>query len=225
MSTPKTVERGRKDDGPGHDPFHIFVNRKKFEEKDGVKAKMTVAEIAALVGIPAANAVVRRGNNSNAPIVEGSEPLIIKHAEHFLVTRRTVEGGFEIPPRIFREITILKDGGQAAEYVHEGRAAVIYRGVPVAGARPGLPTETDVLVPVPGGYPSMIDLAALPTGSPLIGRVKGAANQGTVVAGGITWQLISYHPHNGGGGPPWDPTMHGFHTYFDEVLAWLDRLQ
>jgi hypothetical protein len=36
--------------------------------------------------------------------------------------------------------------------------------------------------------------------------------------------LASYHPHNGGGGPVWDQVRHGFHTYFDHLLAWLGRL-
>jgi hypothetical protein len=33
------------------------------------------------------------------------------------------------------------------------------------------------------------------------------------------WRLVSYHPHSGGGGPQWDPMIHGFHTYFTELIA------
>lgn len=84
---------------------------------------------------------------------------------------------------------------------------------------------TDVLVPVPAGYPAaMLDLAYLPEGSALIGRVKGAP-QTTINAGGRVWRQISYHPHNGGGGPPWNPNVHGFHTYIDELLTWLGGLK
>jgi hypothetical protein len=71
----------------------------------------------------------------------------------------------------------------------------------------------------------MIDLAGLPLGSPLLLRLRGGQNnQGIVSADGKHWQLASYHPHNGGGGPPFDPLAHGFHTYFDHLIAWLDRI-
>ena len=128
--------------------------------------------------------------------------------------------------RIERELALLKDGGQDAELRNEGRELVLYRAVPTRGGPHGLPAMTDVVVPVPPGYPgSVIDLAGLPVGSPLLPRVRGGQNnQGIVSADGRQFQLASYHPHNGGGGPPWDQTQHGFHTYFDHLLAWLDRL-
>ena len=99
----------------------------------------------------------------------------------------------------------------------ENPDAVIYLGVPsTLGVE-----SSDVLVLVPGGYAqTMIDGAYLPEGSPLIGVVKGQPG-GAFTADGRTWVSISYHPHNGGGGPPWDPTRHGFHTYLDEVVSWL----
>ncbi|MCR4340010.1 MAG: hypothetical protein NUW01_09000 [Gemmatimonadaceae bacterium] len=128
--------------------------------------------------------------------------------------------------RIDRELARLLIGGQRVELVENGRSFVIYHQVPTGGAALDLPAATDVIVPVPEGYPaSMIDLAGLPVGSPLLGRVKGGQNsQGVVRALDRDWQLASYHPHNGGGGPPWDQLRFGFHTYFDQVLAWLDRL-
>ena len=45
----------------GYDPkrLEIYVNRRKFDEGDGVQPEMTGAQIAALVGVPADNAVVR----------------------------------------------------------------------------------------------------------------------------------------------------------------------
>jgi hypothetical protein len=81
--------------------------------------------------------------------------------------------------------------------------------------------SSDVLVLVPAGYgQSMIDGACLPQGSPLIGIAKGQPG-GAITADGRAWVTISYHPHNGGGAPPWDPTRHGFHTYLDELVSWL----
>jgi hypothetical protein len=125
-----------------------------------------------------------------------------------------------------RELAILREGKQIAELVSAGRDYVLYRSVPTGGLRWALPEITDVIVPVPTGYPaSAIDLAGLPVGSVFLGRVKGGPNnQGTVQADGRTWQLASYHPHQNGGGGPWDQMRHGFHTYFDQLLSWLERL-
>jgi hypothetical protein len=72
--------------------LHIFVNRRKFERGDGVREEMTGAQIAALVNVPAEIAVVRR-EPGNVPI-EVNQTVHIKNAEHFLVTRRVVEGGY-----------------------------------------------------------------------------------------------------------------------------------
>ncbi|WP_428097615.1 hypothetical protein [Candidatus Rariloculus sp.] len=130
--------------------------------------------------------------------------------------------------RIDRELAVLREGGQSAELVTtaDNRPCVLYRDVPTGGTPHGLPPVTDTIVPVPSGYPAPpIDLAALPVGSPFINRVKGGTNsQGIISACGCEWQLASYHPHNGGGGPPWDQTKYGFHTYIDHLIAWLDRL-
>ncbi len=73
--------------------LHIFVNRRKFERGDGVKEQMTGAEIAALVGVPRENAVVRRESGPGKPEIGIDETVPIKNGEHFLVTRRVVEGG------------------------------------------------------------------------------------------------------------------------------------
>jgi hypothetical protein len=129
-------------------------------------------------------------------------------------------------PRVERELGILREGGQRVEFLTATRPVVLYREVPTGGARLGLPTLTDVVVPLPAGYPAaMIDLAGLPVGSPLLPRVKGGQNnQGIVDADGRQWQLASYHPHNNGGGPPWDQLRHGFHTYLDHLISWLDNL-
>ena len=128
--------------------------------------------------------------------------------------------------RILRELAILEEGSQWAELVFNGNDFVIYRAVPTGGARLSLPETTDVIVPVPPGYPgSQIDLAGLPVGSPLLSRVKGGQNnQGIREAADVKWQLASYHPHQNGGGPPWDQMLHGFHTYFDYLISWLADL-
>jgi hypothetical protein len=128
--------------------------------------------------------------------------------------------------RIDRELALLREGGQVAEIFVQDRLLILYRKIPTGGIALGLPTTEDVVVPVPPGYPaSMIDLAGLPIGSPFLGRARGSQNnQGIVHADGRQWQLASYHPHNGGGGPPWDQMRHGFHTYMDQLIAWLDKL-
>lgn len=75
-----------------HKELHIFVNRRKFGRSDGVKEKMTGGEIAALVAVPADLAVVRRETPTKEEI--GIDQVVhIKNGEHFLVTRKTVEGG------------------------------------------------------------------------------------------------------------------------------------
>lgn len=139
--------------------------------------------------------------------------------------------GVTVPPRILRELELLAQGGQVAEYwvsgdPVSGKPFVLYRDLPTAGGKYGLPSETNAVAPVPSGYPgSLIDLAGLPVGSPLIARVKGGTNsQGVYEIDGVLYQLASYHPHNGGGGPPWDQNKFGFHTYVDQLIAWLSHL-
>jgi hypothetical protein len=73
--------------------LHIFVNRRKFERGDGVREHMTGAEIAALVAVPAENAVVRRDSGPDKTEIGINQTVEIKNGEHFLVTRKTVEGG------------------------------------------------------------------------------------------------------------------------------------
>lgn len=129
--------------------------------------------------------------------------------------------------RIELELSLLRDGGQSALLIPDAsRPVVLYKDVPTGGERLGLPKVTDVVVPVPGGHPAaVIDLAGLPLDSPFLVKVRGGQNsQGLVSAAGRNWQLASYHPHSGGGGPPYDPMKHGFHTYFDHLIAWLAKL-
>jgi hypothetical protein len=132
-----------------------------------------------------------------------------------------------IVERIERELAQLQIGGLHAQLLLQAsRPVVLYRDVPTGGAELGLPSSIDVVVPVPAGHPAApIDLAGLPIGSPFLARVRGGQNnQGAVTADGRHWQLASYHPHSNGGGPPYNPQLHGFHTYFDQLVAWLHRL-
>lgn len=75
--------------------LHIFVNRRKFEVGDGVRSEMTGAQIAALVGVPADNAVVRLETGEEPREIAVTETVHIKNGMHFLVTRKVVEGGHE----------------------------------------------------------------------------------------------------------------------------------
>ncbi len=124
----------------------------------------------------------------------------------------------EVRDRITRELELIsQDGSQAKLY--ENPDAVIYYGLP---SSLGLIDSTDVMVVVPGGYPgATLDHAYLPSGSPLLNVVKGQPEGAFLDVDGRRWQRVSYHPHNGGGAPGWDPTRHGLHTYVDEVLSWL----
>ena len=71
----------------------IYVNRRKFDEGDGVKPRMTGGDVALLVDVPPGNAVVRLERDGEKREVGEKEEVEIKHDDHFLVTRRVVEGG------------------------------------------------------------------------------------------------------------------------------------
>jgi hypothetical protein len=72
----------------------IFVNRKRKTEADGVKPEMTADEIARLVGLTAETATVQEEHDGKAgPPLSGT--VQIKDGEHFIVTRKKVEGGNE----------------------------------------------------------------------------------------------------------------------------------
>ncbi|MDB6031387.1 MAG: hypothetical protein JWM16_1725 [Verrucomicrobiales bacterium] len=204
-----------------HTSLSIVVNSKRFTQANGVKKNMTGREIASFVSDnPHATEVFRiKGAQSEA--VPLNTEIHIENCDEFRVIRNNVAGGFETA-RIQREIQKLKEAGCRVDFIQQPIPAVIYRDVPT---RPGYQhlRKTDVLVAVPGGYPGQfIDGGFLPQGSPLLGRVAGSP-QHSIQADGCTWQLVSYHPHNGGGGPPWNKDRHGFHTYFDEVLCWIHR--
>lgn len=196
----------------------IIVNNRPFRAKDGVKDVMSVNELAALVGESESTAKVRKFENGH-----WSEPLSgeqkVHYRDQFRVIRRHTNGGFE--GRLGMELSILTEGALKVEYVPGQPGHIIYYDVPI-GENHGV---VDVIVPVPEGYPAaMIDWAGLPANSDLFDKVKGSVQREIVVLG-RPWKIVSYHPHNGGGGPPWNPSVHGFHTYVGEILAWLGGVQ
>jgi hypothetical protein len=73
----------------------IFVNgKKKTSTDDGVTNPMTVDAIARLAGLAGDTAVVRERKGEDGPVGEPlSGSVSIKNGEHFVVTRRNVEGG------------------------------------------------------------------------------------------------------------------------------------
>ena len=75
--------------------LHIFVNRRRFDTGDGVKPEMKGREIAALVETPADNAVIRFDSGPDKREIGIDETILIKNGQHFLVTRKVVEGGNE----------------------------------------------------------------------------------------------------------------------------------
>jgi len=197
--------------------LHITVNSRVFTEEDGVKKHMKGFEIAALV-YPQNPRETRIWQVSPEKREIGLDSEIkIDCGDGFDVVRKKVDGGYETA-RVDLELEKLREGGQVVTKTANPNA-VIYHDL---RTRPGNTlSKTDVMVLIPGGYPGqMLDGACLPAGSPLIGKVKGSP-QSPVMAQGRTWQLISYHPHSGGGGPAWNPAIHGFHTYIGELLSWL----
>ena len=202
--------------------LRITVNFREFTEEDGVRDEMTGAAIAGLVYPESPrNTVVRLQTPDGDREVGHDEVIPIRGCEVFDVTRCQVVGGFEAS-RVELEVEQLRANGAEVSVVREPTPAVIYHGLRTPeGCSPA--TE-DVLVPIPGAYPGqMLDWAYLPVGSKLIGRVEGSPQGHQIKALGRQWQQISYHPHKGGGGPAWNPMLHGFHSYVGEVMSWLRK--
>lgn len=200
----------------------IIVNKQTFGEADGVKARMTGREIAALVS-PQPNATEVTLHKGKERIPVGlDETVEIKGCEEYFVIRTNVVGGYELA-RVQRELGSLRDNGGEVSFLEAPTPCTVYHRLPTRKGYPHV-AETDVLVVLPSAYPGvMLDGAHLPSGSPLLGRVEGSPQGQTVQAMGRTWQLVSYHPHNGGGGPAWNKDRHGLHTYYTEILSWIQR--
>ena len=202
-----------------HHLLTIFVNDKPFNQDDGVKHDMTGTEIAALVFDDPQNYDVYKLPGDE--VIKPGQHVDIHDCERFKVIRKTVTGGYELA-RIERELEFLRKSGAKVTFVPEV-PGVVYHAVPARHDYPHL-AATDIFVALPSGYPGQtLDGAYLPIGSPLLGRVVGNPQPVHVNALGQQWQLVSYHPHAGGGAPQWDKNKHGFHTYVDELLTWVHR--
>lgn len=200
----------------------ITVNKQTFGAADGVKKHMTGREIALLVCPEPDKTEVTRHKGTERIPVGLDEVVEIRGCEEFTVIRTNVVGGFELT-RIHRELCALRENGSEVTLIESPVPAVVYHGLPTRKGYPHL-NQTDVLVSVPSAYPGvMLDGAYLPTGSPLMGRIEGAPQGHTIQALGRTWQLLSYHPHSGGGASPWNKDRHGLHTYYTEILSWVQR--
>jgi hypothetical protein len=198
--------------------LRITVNHRPFTEDDGVKERMSGLAIAALVyPEDPGQTKVQLGDR----VIGRTEEIDIHGCENFEVVRCDVKGGYELS-RVQREVEILRAGGASVSIIESPTPVVVYHKLRTCSGCE--PSHTDVLVPIPSGYPSEIDWAYLPIESPLIGRVQGSPQEHRIEAIGTTWRQISYHPHRGGGAPPFNPTKHGFHTYLSEVLSWLHKV-
>lgn len=97
MPTPPTPDAGQPDkpERPEEPSLHIFVNRRKFDSGDGVKPRMSGAEIAALVAVPRDIAVVKLDHGGQLTEIGIDQVVEIRNGQHYLVTRKVVEGGCE----------------------------------------------------------------------------------------------------------------------------------
>lgn len=198
----------------------IIVNGRRFTEHDGVTNRMTGLAIAALAYPEAPDCTVVKWISEGDRVVSHGETIEIQSCSEFEVTRKNVVGGY-VDERVERELAILAEGNIKATYIPAPINAVIYHGL--RAKLDGQTLVTDVLVPIPPGYPAQyIDWVYLPEGSQLLGHLPGSPQDQRVEALGTRWQQVSYHPHNGGGGAPWNPGVHGFHTYLGEVMSWLN---
>lgn len=199
--------------------LRIFVNKLPFTEHDGVKPEMTGLEIAKLVENKPENTRVTKITEGQDTPIELNLPVKITSCDQFKVIRNNVNAGFQ-PERIDRELAILRQSGVRVTFVSGQMPAVIYHDMPVKTGKPV--GTTDVLVKVPSGYPGgVIDNAFLPEGSPLLNCTPGSP-QDTASFEGHKWTQKSIHPH-ATNAIPWDKDKHGFHTYYGEMLHWLNQ--
>lgn len=199
--------------------LRIIVNKQPFNARDGVLLNMTGAQIAALV-FPGRNDVSITWINGDQKIdVPLTGSMEIQNCYEFRVIRKDVNAGF-LPARVSRELEILRKGGANVSVVESPQPAVIYHDVP--SLINGVEIQTDVMVIIPTSYPAGIpDNAYLPQGSPLLQTAPGSPQETQDLAGKV-WQKKSIHPYTGNSRIPWDQNAHGFHTYFGEILCWLN---
>lgn len=96
MSNTGTVHgKGGPQGGPSEHPLHIFVNRQPFNNPPDrrVLPMMTGVQIAALVEVAPDNAIIRRGKDGSGPEIGINESVRVESGDHFVVTRKHVDGG------------------------------------------------------------------------------------------------------------------------------------
>ncbi len=76
----------------GNDKLHIFINKIKFDENQGVKLQMTGGDLADLVSVPRENAKISRQRDNKDITVD--ETIDIHMADHFEIIRKVVPAGY-----------------------------------------------------------------------------------------------------------------------------------
>ncbi|MEC5125982.1 E2/UBC family protein [Verrucomicrobiales bacterium BCK34] len=199
--------------------LRIRVNNQMFTEAEGVTATMTGAAIAKLVYPNAPNPRVKETTPGDKAEIPLNQTVSIENCDSFRVFRKGVVAGFQAN-RLEAELETLRTGGGKVTLVNGDRPVVIYHDVPYFVK--GNEGVTDVLVAVPSGYPArMLDNAYLLSDCPILGNAPGATQE-QMTANGQSWQKKSVHPHASNGGNPWDQNIHGIHTYYGEILSWLN---
>lgn len=80
-----------KEKGPEKEKLHIFINKIKFDESEGVKPTMLGGELADLVSVPRDNAKITRKNDNKE--ISVNDTVDIKMAEQFEIVRNVVPAG------------------------------------------------------------------------------------------------------------------------------------
>jgi hypothetical protein len=87
----KNENKNNGNGGKEQNKLHIFINKIKFDEGQGVKDPMTGGELADLVSVPRENAkITRQRGNKEFSIID---TIDIKMADHFEILRKVVPAG------------------------------------------------------------------------------------------------------------------------------------
>jgi hypothetical protein len=97
-----------------HATLRITVNQRVFTEADGVKRQMTGVEVATLVFPESPRETVVHWRSAGDREVGLDETIHIEGCDVFYVTRRKVEGGYELS-RVEREVDQLRASGGYSE--------------------------------------------------------------------------------------------------------------
>lgn len=80
-----------KEKEPEKEKLHIFINKIKFDETQGVKTSMLGGELADLVSVPRENAKITRKRDNRDFSMQ--DTVDIKMADHFEIIRNVVPAG------------------------------------------------------------------------------------------------------------------------------------